>query len=397
MVNLKVVHGHHEDDSYIDRMTYQQLKNHRNEGSSSQSWSSCFPCDVNLGRVYRVGVRTLGLIVLYYCFSIGITFYQKWLIKGFHFPLTIVFFHMIIKYMLAGLVRLWCKFLSGKSRTSIAWSTSWKKLAVAGCASSLDIGLSNWSFEFITISLYTMTKSTCVIFILAFAICFGLEKKRLSLVVIVLLISSGLFLFTYKATDFRLEGFILALSASFLGGLRWTLAQLVMQRKDIGLSNPVDMIYYIQPWMICSLIPLVLGVEILPVFSGSETNNAVWSSSSEEFNDDYIMEKVICVIIGALLAFLMELSEYLLLTFTSSLTLSIAGIFKEVFTLFLAFEYNGDPFNPVNFIGLLLCLTGIVLHVAIKVTDVSGSWLISCSFVSFLFLNFFLCAYSSLK
>jgi solute carrier family 35 protein C2 len=145
-----------------------------------------------------------------------------------------------------------------------------------------------------------------------------------------------------------------------------------MQRKDIGLSNPIDMIYYIQPWMICSLIPLVLGVEILPVFSATDPE-AVWSSSSEEFRgEDFIMEKVICVIIGALLAFLMELSEYLLLTYTSSLTLSIAGIFKEAFTLFLAFEYNGDPFNSVNFIGLLLCMTGIVLHVAIKVTDVSG-------------------------
>lgn len=375
MVRVNVLHGFHEDDSCIDRMTYQQLKNHNGQCGSvsfAPHVNSLPSRKINLRRVYQIGVRTLGLIILYYCFSIGITFYQKWLIKGFHFPLTIVFFHMIIKYMMAGLVRLWCKFLSGKSRSCIPFSTSWKKLAVAGCASSLDIGFSNWSFEFITISLYTMTKSTCVIFILAFAICFGLEKKRLSLIVIVSLISSGLFLFTYQATDFRWQGFILALSASFLGGLRWTLAQLVMQRKDIGLSNPIDMIYYIQPWMICSLIPLVLGVEILPVFSATDPE-AVWSSSSEEFRgEDFIMEKVICVIIGALLAFLMELSEYLLLTYTSSLTLSIAGIFKEAFTLFLAFEYNGDPFNSVNFIGLLLCMTGIVLHVAIKVTDVSG-------------------------
>lgn len=25
---------------------------------------------------------TLGLVLLYYCFSIGITFYNKWLMKG---------------------------------------------------------------------------------------------------------------------------------------------------------------------------------------------------------------------------------------------------------------------------------------------------------------------------
>ena len=370
MFNVRVSQGHHEDDSYVDRKTYHQV---RTENPNDYCWlpdASFSSPHLNLRRVYRVGVRTLGLIILYYCFSIGITFYQKWLIKGFHFPLTIVLSHLIVKYMLAALVRMWCKYLSGKTRTSIPWATSWKKLAVTGVASSLDIGFSNWSFEFITISLYTMTKSTCVIFILAFAICFGLEKKRLSLMVIVLLISSGLFLFTYKATDFVWQGFILALSASFLGGLRWTLAQLVMQRKDIGLSNPVDMIYYIQPWMICTLIPLVLGVEILPVFNGSSSDLS--STDASLTDDEYLIEKIICIVIGSLLAFLLELSEYLLLTYTSSLTLSIAGIFKEVFTLFLAFEYNGDPVNPVNFLGLLLCLTGIILHVAVKVTDVSG-------------------------
>lgn len=81
---------------------------------------------------------------------------------------------------------------------------------------------------------YTMTKSTCIIFILAFSLSFGLEQKRPSLIVVVCLIGAGLFLFTYQSTQFNLEGFLLVLSASALAGLRWTLAQLVMQRKDLG-------------------------------------------------------------------------------------------------------------------------------------------------------------------
>jgi solute carrier family 35 protein C2 len=75
------------------------------------------------------------------------------------------------------------------------------------------------------------------------------------------------------------------------------------------------------------------------------------------------------VLLGSLLAFLMELSEYLLLTYTSSLTLSIAGIFKEIFTLFLAYEYTGDRMSSINFMGLVLCLIGISLHVVLKAVD----------------------------
>ena len=83
---------------------------------------------------------------------------------------------------------------------------------------SLDIGLSQWSFEYIDVALYTITKSTSIVFILMFAILFRLEKKHWSLIVIVLMISSGLAMFTYKSTDFVLIGFLMVLSASFLSG-----------------------------------------------------------------------------------------------------------------------------------------------------------------------------------
>ena len=51
----------------------------------------------------------------------------------------------------------------------------------------------------------------------------------------VLFIAVGLFLFTYQSTQFHMTGFLLVLSASFLSGLRWTLAQLVLQKKEIGM------------------------------------------------------------------------------------------------------------------------------------------------------------------
>ena len=43
-------------------------------------------------------------------------------------------------------------------------------------SAAVDIGLSNWSFMYITVSMYTMCKSTTIIFILISAIIFKLEK-----------------------------------------------------------------------------------------------------------------------------------------------------------------------------------------------------------------------------
>lgn len=161
------------------------------------------------------------------------------------------------------------------------------------------------------------------------------------------------------------------------------MAQLLMQRKETGLSNPVDMMFVTQPYMIATLTPLVLLIEVVPLVRGDH----VLVSESQDGTSI-----VLCILIGSSLAFLMELSEYLLLSYTSSLTLSISSIFKvslflghvlhfifprallgqETITLVLAYEYNNDSMSLINCFGFLLCMSGIGLHVWIKVRDVAG-------------------------
>ena len=68
-------------------------------------------------------------------------------------------------------------------------------------------------------------------------------------------------MFTYKATSFSLIGFSMVLIAAFFSGIRWTLSQLIMQKSKLGLENPVDFIFHIQPLMILSLLPIAIGVE----------------------------------------------------------------------------------------------------------------------------------------
>ena len=92
------------------------------------------------------------------------------------------------------------------------------RVGLVAIVASLDIALSQWSFEYIDVALYTVTKSTSIVFILMWAILLKLEQKHWSLVVIVLMISTGLAMFTYKSTDFVFIGFMMVLSASFLSG-----------------------------------------------------------------------------------------------------------------------------------------------------------------------------------
>ncbi|KAJ8924754.1 hypothetical protein NQ315_000907 [Exocentrus adspersus] len=271
------------------------------------------------------------LIGTYYVPSIGLTFYQRWLYQNFRFPLITVLVHMTVKYILAVLIRMVIVKRQGKQRVLLGWKEYVLIVGPIGLFSGIDISFSNWGLELIKVSLYTMTKSTTIVFILFFSILFKLEKKSWSLCGIVLMITAGLILFTYKSTQFNFLGFILLLLASISSGLRWTCVQLLLQKSKMGMRNPVDMIYHMQPWMIASVLPF-----------------AIWMEGPEA-------------------PFFMEFSEVMVVTYTSSLTLAIAGIFKEVFQLVLAVKWNGDVLSPLNIVGLCVCLCGISFHVIHKI------------------------------
>ena len=103
-------------------------------------------------------------------------FHRYGAMKALHFPLTVVVTHQVVKFVLAALCRRVWEAWTKRKRPVMAWRPYVVQMAPTGLAAALDIGLSNWSFEFVTISLYTMTKSTSVLFILGFALLFKLER-----------------------------------------------------------------------------------------------------------------------------------------------------------------------------------------------------------------------------
>ncbi|KAK4877735.1 hypothetical protein RN001_010241 [Aquatica leii] len=303
--------------------------------------------------------RNILLISVYFVFSIGLTFYQRWLYQSFKFPLSVVVVHLIVKYLLASLIRTIVIKYQGRPRVVLNFTEYFIAVSPTGIFSGIDIGFSNWGLELVTVSLYTMTKSTSIVFILFFAILLKLEKKSWSLCTIVIMISLGLFLFTYQATQFSIIGFMLLILASISSGVRWTCTQLLLQKSKMGMKNPIDMIYYMQPWMIVSVLPFAVAMEGLNLITNCQLFRSVEYSATIDLS--------LRILLGAVIAFFMEISEVMVVTHTSSLTLAIAGIFKEVLLLTLAVVVNGDTMSNVNLCGLLLCVGGIVGHVVHKI------------------------------
>lgn len=127
-----------------------------------------------------------------------------------------------------------------------------------------------------------MTTSSVIVFSLVLTIVLKLEKKVISLdrspslalaepetftfqswllVGTVFLIFGGQVAYNYEPTEIHSLGFILTLAGSCAISFRWTMSQRLMQHSKYGLSSPIDVMYYMQPWMLLFLIPVAFSFE----------------------------------------------------------------------------------------------------------------------------------------
>ena len=169
------------------------------------------------------------------------------------------------------------------------------------------------------------------------------------LVGIITIMTIGVVMMVSSEATFVMVGFILIMTAAALSGLRWALTQVLLVRNP-ATSNPFSTIFFLAPVMFVSILCVAVPVEGFgPLFARYKELVAEWG---------LIPATGILVCPGAV-AFLMVASEFALLQRSSVVTLSVAGIFKEIMTITAAAIVFGDPLTPVNISGLAITIVSV--------------------------------------
>ncbi|KAK6201196.1 triose-phosphate transporter family-domain-containing protein [Scheffersomyces amazonensis] len=349
--------------------------------------------DIKFGTI-QISRRTFEAIIYilgWYLFSLSISIYNKWMFGkdglDFKFPILITSFHQFCLMVLSSLVLYFNptlrptvndyynqqqnkfshtrNFFQFLKIFEISILTYTKQILPCAIASAGDIGLSNVSFKFISLSLYTMLKTSSLMFVLMFGLLFRLEKFNWRLVVIVFVMTISVIMMVKKDspevyndnndTDINSNsndedsdlGVILVIGASMMSGLRWSFTQLLL-KKNPYTPNSISTIFYISPSM--CIILFIIGL----IFEGWDnfTDSTVWDTVG-------LFKTISLMIIPGILAFMMTLSEFKLLTVAQVTTLSIAGIFKELLTIVLSSFIFGDTLNFINILGLIITILDI--------------------------------------
>ncbi|KAJ6262622.1 hypothetical protein Dda_3434 [Drechslerella dactyloides] len=363
------------------------------------------------------------LIGMWYLFSLLISLYNKWMFSdphlNFRFPLFVTSIHMLVQFTLSGLV-MWYfvqyrpgysdaerrkRYLSSSSSSDSSPSREAQesrplnetdsdideddqdtrdlanetqspgpkkpimtklfyvtRIAPCGMATGLDIGLGNMSLKHISLTFYTMCKSSSLAFVLIFAFIFRLEKPTIKLIAVIMVMTAGVILMVSGETVFVPIGFVLVMLASCLSGLRWSLTQLLLLRNP-ATSNPFSSIFFLAPVMFLSLLIIAVPVEGIGAF---------WGRWLEVVGEWGLLSGIGMLIAPGIIAFCMTASEFALLRRTSVVTLSICGIFKEVVTISASATIFHDVLTPINIGGLLITILSIGSYNYIKISKMRG-------------------------
>ncbi|KAL6606670.1 hypothetical protein ACP70R_042323 [Stipagrostis hirtigluma subsp. patula] len=300
-----------------------------------------------------VVLRTVFYILVWYAFSTCLTLYNKTLLGDklgkFPAPLLMNTVHFALQ---AGLSKVIILFQSKGPDTAVemGWKDYFMRVVPTALGTALDINLSNASLVFISVTFATMCKSASPIFLLLFAFAFRLESPSIKLLGIIVVISIGVLLTVARETEFDFWGFIFVTLAAVMSGFRWSMTQILLQ-IPLSLKNPITLMSHVTPVM--AIATLVLSL-LLDPWSDFEKNTY--------FDDPWhVMRSCLLMLIGGALAFFMVLTEYILVSATSAITVTIAGVVKEAVTILVAVFYFHDEFTWLKGVGLITIMVGVSL------------------------------------
>ncbi|ESR61269.1 hypothetical protein CICLE_v100181492mg, partial [Citrus x clementina] len=178
-----------------------------------------------------------------------------------------------------------------------------------------------------------------------------LESPSIKLLGIIIIISTGVLFSVAKETEFEFWGFLFVILAAVMSGFRWCMTQILLQVWFSCLKNPLTLMSYVAPIM--ALVTALLSLLLDPWHEFKRNNY---------FNNSWhVTRSLLLMLSGGALAFFMVLTEFVLVSVTSAVTVQIAGVVKEAVTILVAVFYFHDEFTWLKGFGLFTILVGVSL------------------------------------
>lgn len=309
-------------------------------------------------------------LILYFCFNLGLTLYNKGVLIHFPFPYTLTALHAFCGTV-GGLVLL-------KNGTFVpAKLTDADNLALVAFSVlyTINIAVSNISLHLVTVPFHQVIRAATPIFIILLSIfLFGTRSSKHKMVSLIP-VMAGVGFATYGDYSYTPSGLILTVLGTVLAAIK-TIYTSVLQSTPSATSPQPRVNFVVPPRL--KLHPLDLLTRMAPLafiqcvvlayLTGELSRVHTWSLNE--------MTPVKGTLLGVngLIAFGLNIVSFTANRAAGPLSMTVAANVKQVLSVFCAVILFKLTITPANALGILLTIAGGMWYAAVEYQERKGRW-----------------------
>lgn len=261
----------------------------------------------------------------------------------FPYPMFLTTWHMTLATILTQIMARTTNMLPGVKEGKVNGSAIVKQILPVSVFFAVSLVLSNKAYIYLSVSYIQMLKAFTPVAVLIFSFLAGLEQSSFLEIYIVMIICVGVALTSVGESFFSWTGFTFQSLAIMAESSRLVLTNLLLRQLKL---DPLSSLYYIAP--LCALFIGFAGL----IF---EFQDLPWERMQ---TTDFIT----IMLVNGGVAFTLNVAVVLLISNTSALVLTLAGIVKDIMLVFLSVTVFGSPVTPLQYAGYGIALLGLNLH-----------------------------------
>lgn len=289
---------------------------------------------------------TVAMIAAWYFSNIGVILLNKYLLSvwGFKFPIFLTMCHMVMCAFLAFCVRV-----SGiVPRQGIKSRRHFIKVAVLAVVFVTSVVGGNISLRYIPVSFNQAIGATTPFFTALLSLFIMRHKETAEVYVTLVPIVLGIVVASNSEPLFHLWGFLACFSATFARALKSVLQGLLLNSEHEKLDS-LNLLLYMSPVALLVLVFATVAME--PTAFGEFYQNSI---------DNPLFFWTLTL--NCVIAFSVNLTNFLVTKCTSPLTLQVLGNAKGAVAVVISILLFKNPVSSVGMIGYTITILGVVFY-----------------------------------
>ena len=291
-------------------------------------------------------VPLVVLFLLTWTCSISVIMFNKYLltVAGFRFPVLLTTWHQVFATVGTQVLGRTTNLLDSRHDLHMSPRMLLRQVLPLGMLFSASLIFTNKAFIYLSVSYIQMLKASMPVVVLLVSVIFGLQPLTTSSFVKVLIIAMGVALASYGEASFNLMGFLLQSAGILSESLRLVTMQMLLSKSGSNM-DPLVSLYYFAP--ICALFNAIVCfcVEFQTI------------SMAQIYQVGLPL-----LLANGLVSFALNVSVVFVVNRTSSLTLCLAGIIKDILIVNASMVIFGSQVTLTQTIGYSVAVVGMLWY-----------------------------------